>query len=200
MKSFLARAGVIILLVVWAQLADAVSIATVFLTGPEFRVDNESLLSGHASAELGGGGTEGAGSFSYVGSAYADTARGALGVAATATGSGYDVSSDRIVIHSQAEFADVLTFSTDGTVTIRLAVQGSFASVFRGQMTSNAELFVAGMGATQTASTFWRGGHSVLNVSTRERVISDLPSNYVVWLGVYVHRDCCRADAGGCVP
>jgi hypothetical protein len=60
-------------------------------------------------------------------------------------------------------------------------VQGSFASVFGGQMSSFASLTVPGF--TNRARTFWRGGSSALTINVpAAAVISDAPSNYIVWL------------------
>lgn len=166
----------------------ASSEAFVLQTGPSVIIDREFLAAGFASAELARGGTstDGTGSFSYVGSAYASTRRGALGVAATATGAGYQEANDRVVVRAAAEFDELVTFSHSGLVTFRLAVQGSFASVTRGTMTSFAELFVAGAGTT-LARTSWFGGNSVLGVNTHlhmhdTTLVSALPSNYIVWL------------------
>ena len=160
--------------------AFALSSAVVFQNGPAFVADGESLVSGHASAELAGGGTDGAGSWSYVGSAYANTGRGALGAATTASGSGYFASNDRLTVHAEADLAEALTFSGSGPVSFRLAVQGSFASIFGGQMSSFASLALPG--STTTARTFWRGSGSTFTVNTSGTVISALPSNYIVWL------------------
>ncbi|MEO8311197.1 MAG: PEP-CTERM sorting domain-containing protein [Caldimonas sp.] len=161
--------------------AVAQSSAAVFQNGPAFIIESESLPSGHASAELGGGGTDGVGSFSYVASAYADTRHGSLGAATTATGVAYPFNNDRLTVHAQSELTEFVTFSTDGPVTFRLAVQGSFDSVFGGQMTSFASLTVPGF--TNRARTFWRGGSTPLTLNVpAANVISDDPSNYIVWL------------------
>lgn len=159
--------------------------AFVFQNGPAFIVDNGSVVNGHASAELGGGGTEGAGSFFYVGSAYADNRSGALGVAAAATGAGYAASNDRLVVKASASFSELLTFSDTGPVTFRLAVQGTFASVSGGQMTSLGKLSVDA--SSNLARTSWRGGLTRMDLNTHlhsgaTTLVSDLPSNYIVWL------------------
>lgn len=162
--------------------------ALVLQTGPSVITDREFLAAGFASAGLSRGGTssDGTGSFSYVGSAYASTRGGSLGVAVTATGAGYQQASDRVVVRAAADFDELVTFSHSGLVTFRLAVQGSFASIARGQMTSFAELFVAGAGTT-LARTSWFGGSSTFSLNTHlhahdTTLVSTLPSNYIVWL------------------
>ncbi len=183
MYRLFSKIGLGLTLLVANQAAFAGATAWVYQNGPAFVIDQDSVASGRASAELGGGGTLDAGSYSYVGSAYADTRRGSLGVAATANGVGYEAANDRLVVHSEAGFSEAVTFSGSGPVTFRLAVQGSFASVVGGQMTSFAKLAVLGSGASPvTASTFWRGGNTRLNVSTNQTVVSALPSNFIVWL------------------
>lgn len=161
--------------------AFALSSAAVFQNGPAFIVESESLPSGYASAELAGGGMDGVGSYSYVGSAYADTGHGSLGVATTASGTAYPFTNDRLTVHALSDFADFLKFSITGPVTFRLAVQGSFASIFGGQMSSFASLTVPG--TTTFARTFWRGGSTPLTLNVpAANVISADPSNYIVWL------------------
>jgi hypothetical protein len=176
------------LLALPAPIASASLLATVFQNGPAFVIDQEAAVSGRASAELGGGDNVGSGSFSYVGSAYASSPGGSLGVAAQATGSAYDVTSDRLVVHSRARLSDILFFDFSGDVTFRLDVQGTFAGVFGGQMTSLADLELFCGSCNADASTLWRGGNRALSISssTRETVISNLPSNYQVWLDVTV--------------
>lgn len=119
-----------------------------------------------------------------MGSANASSSRGSLGVAAQTTGSAYDVTNDRLVVHSRSTLSDVLMFSLTGIVTFRLDVQGAFSGDSGGQMTSFAklELFLGSCNAT--ANTFWRGGGSRMNISTNETVIFDLPGNYQAWLDV----------------
>lgn len=168
-------------LLVGSSAAFAMANAAVFQNGPAFIADSESLPSGYASAELAGGGTDGAGSYSYVGTAYADTRRGSLGDAAIASGTGYLDANDRLTVHAQSEFADALTFSDSGLITFRLAVQGSFATASGGQMSSFASLTIPGM--TNRARTFWRGGSDIFTINAPgATVISALPSNYIVWL------------------
>ncbi len=184
MHRVLSKIGLGLALALAASAATATATAWVYQNGPAFIIDQDSVVSGRASAELGGGASDGAGSYSYVGSAYADTRRGALGAAATANGVGYGAANDRLVVRSEASFSEAVTFSGSGPVTFRLAVQGNFlASNFGGQMSSRAELAVLGSGASPvTASTFWRGGNTRLNVSTNQTVVSALPSNFIVWL------------------
>jgi hypothetical protein len=170
------------LLVLPATTASASLIATVFQNGPAFISDSESAPSGTASAELAGGDTVGAGSFSYVGSAYASSTRGSLGTAAQATGVAYDVTSDRLVVHSRSSLSDGLFFNQSGNVTFRLDVQGAFSGDSRGQMTSFAKLELFCGGCNATASTFWRGGSFPFSITTSETVVSNLPGNYQVWL------------------
>lgn len=183
MHRVLSKIGLGLTLLAAATTATATATAWVYQNGPAFIIDQESVASGHASAELGGGAADGASSYSYVGSAYADTQRGSLGAAAVANGVGYTVTNDRLTVHSEASFSEAVSFSESGPVTLRLAVQGSFASVAGGQMTSRAKLAVLGSGASPvSASTFWRGGASRLSVSTNQTVVSALPSNVIVWL------------------
>jgi hypothetical protein len=165
----------------------ALSSAWVLQTGPSVVIDTESLFSGFASAELAAGGMHGAGSYSYLGTASSSTRQGSLRVAATANGSDYPFINDRLVIKSSATFADEIWFSTSGPVTLRLAVQGSFAATaYGGGMSSRAELEVAGL-PPSVAATSWNGGASTFNLNTHlhqhdTTLVSALPSNYIVWL------------------
>lgn len=168
-------------LVLPAPTASASVLAVVF-QNPPFISDSESAFSGNVSAELAGGDNVGAGSYSYVGSAYASSTRGSLGTAAQATGVAYDVTSDRLVVHSRSSLSDGLFFSENGIVTFRLDVQGTFSGDSRGQMTSFAKLELFCGGCNATASTFWRGGSLPFSITTNETVVSDLPGNYQVWL------------------
>ncbi|MBK6508318.1 MAG: hypothetical protein IPG06_01945 [Haliea sp.] len=168
-------------LVLLAPTVSASVLAVVF-QNPPFISDSESAFSGNVSAELAGGDNVGAGSYSYVGSAFASSARGTIGAAAQMTGSGYVAGNDRLVVHSRAALDNAFIFNISGLVTFRLDVQGSFAGELGGQMTSFAELELFCGSCNATARTFWRGGNTLLNVSTSETVISSLPSNYQVWL------------------
>ena len=162
----------------------ALAVAQVFVlqSGPAVKVENDFQAAGRASAELAGGGSVGDGTFAFVGSAYADNRRGALGGAVTTTGSGYEARSDRLGVKAWASIDDRLQFSETGPITFRLAVQGSFDVDPGGQARSFAKLAVVGSQPSQ-ASAFARGpsSFSVSNV-THATVISPLQSNYIVWL------------------
>ena len=159
--------------------------AFVFQNGPAFIVDNGTEVVGYASAELGGGGTDGAGSYSYVGSAYASTRRGALGSAVTVTGAGYEPVSNGLTVTAFSSFEEMVTVSADGPVTFRLAVQGSFAAVDGGSARARAKLEVATLSPAR-ASASARGslGFAPNEVvgGSGATVISALRSNYIVWL------------------
>ena len=156
--------------------------AFVFQNGPAFIIDNGTNVAGHAAAELAGGASAGAGSYAYVGSAYADTRRGSLGSAVTTSGSGYEGANDRLVVKASSSIFEMVTVSATGPVSFRLEVQGSFASDDGGQASSFASLALAA-GSPSRAFAFARGSQyfDTSNV-TGATVISALRSNYTVWL------------------
>jgi hypothetical protein len=171
----------------WALLvAPATALANVnawvYQNGPAFIIDHGTNVAGHAAAELAGGASVGAGSYAYVGSAYADSRSGSLGGAVTATGSGYDTSNDRLTVLAHASFGELLTFSATGPVSFRLAVQGSFDVDAGGEARSFASFAIIGQ-SPSTAYAFARGlsSFSTSNV-THATVISATRSNYIVWL------------------
>lgn len=181
MRDAWAKAGVSLALM-GASAAWATVDAFVFQNGPAFIIDSGTDVAGYASAELAGGGMDGAGSYSYVGSAYASTRRGALGSAVTVTGSGYEPVSNGLTVTAFSSFEEMVTVSADGPVTFRLAVQGSFASDDGGRLTAESKLEVAALSPAR--ATVFAGGNGFFSLSNGPgtTVISGLPSNYIVWL------------------
>ena len=102
--------------------AHATAEATVF--GKSGTNDSEfSPGSDFVSAELSGGGFSGAGSFSFVSSAFANPRRGSIGGATTAGNVG--ATGEPFAIRTFSAFNGSVAFSGTGTVLIRLSVIGS---------------------------------------------------------------------------
>lgn len=169
--------------------------ATVYQNGPAFIIDHDTQLTGHAAAELAGGASVGAGSYAYVGSAYANNRSGSLGGAVTTSGSGYAARDDRLTVLASSSFSEWLTFSHSGPVSFRLAVQGSFAVDAGGEARSFASLMLSAQAPARALAS--ARGLTYFSTSNVFGAVftSALRSNYIVWL-----EDSFTATAGVPLP